>query len=46
VAPADAAAPGVALLSQQVRANKHGVVQAKSGASFFPAASRMRLHTI
>ena len=46
VAPAEAAAPGVPLLSLQVRSNQHGVVQAKSGASFFPAASRMRLHTI
>ena len=46
VAPADAAAPGAPLLSQQVRANGHGVVQAKSGSGFFPAASRLRLHTV
>jgi hypothetical protein len=34
------------VLSQQVRANKHGVVQVISGAASFPGSSRMRLHTI
>jgi hypothetical protein len=46
LASGDAAAPGVPLLSQQVRANQHGVLQVRSGAVSFPAASRMRLHTV
>jgi hypothetical protein len=46
LASGDAPAPGVPLLSQQVRANKHGVAQVRSGSSPFPASSRMRLHTI
>jgi hypothetical protein len=46
LASGDAAAPGVPLRSQEVRANKHGVAQVKSGASFFPGASRMSLHAL
>jgi hypothetical protein len=46
LASGDAAAPGVPLFSQQVSANTHGVIQVRSGAVSFPAASRMRLHTI
>jgi hypothetical protein len=42
LASGEATAPGVPLLSQQVRANKHGVVQVISGAASFPASSRMR----
>jgi hypothetical protein len=45
LASEDAAAPGVPLLSQQVRANKQGVIQVKFG-SVAPAASRMRLHSV
>jgi len=37
LASGEATAPGVPLLSQQVRANKHGVVQVISGAASFPA---------
>jgi hypothetical protein len=46
LASGESTAPGVPLLSKQVRANKHGVVQAISGAEFYPASCRMRLHTI
>jgi Heparinase II/III-like protein len=38
--------PGVPLRSLTVRANKHGVVQIRSGDSLFPAASRMALHSV
>jgi hypothetical protein len=46
LASGDAVAPGVPILSRQVRANIHGVIRIQSGATAFPAASRMRLHTI
>ena len=46
LATGDAVAPGVPILSRQIRANTHGVVQIQSGATEFPAASRMRLHTV
>ena len=46
LATGDAVAPGVPILSRQVRANIHGVIQLQSGANEFPAASRMRLHTV
>jgi hypothetical protein len=46
LASGDAAAPGVPLRSQEIRANKHGVAQVRSGASFFPGASRMVLHAL
>jgi hypothetical protein len=46
LASGDAPAPGVPLLSQRVHANKHGVAQVRSGASSFPASSRMRLHNV
>lgn len=46
LASGDAPAPGVALLSQQVRANRHGIVQTRSGASPYPGGSRMRLYII
>jgi heparin/heparan-sulfate lyase len=46
LASGDAPAPGVPLVSQQVRANRHGVAQITSGASPYPAGSRMRLHTV
>ena len=46
LAPADAPAPGIPLLSQQLRANKHGIIQATPTSGSFPAASRMRLHTV
>jgi heparin/heparan-sulfate lyase len=46
LASGDAAAPGVPLVSQQVRANKHGIAHFTSVADVFPAASRMRLHSV
>jgi hypothetical protein len=46
LASGDAPAPGVPLRSQQVRANQHGIAQAKSGMSFFPAGSRVILHAL
>ena len=46
LATGEATAPGVPLISQQVRANQHGVAQIAAGINPFPAASRMRLHTI
>jgi len=46
LASGNAPAPGVPLVSQQVRANGHGVVQIASGANPFPVASRMRLKAI
>jgi hypothetical protein len=46
LASGDAAAPGVPLRSQEVRANKHGVAQIKSGGILFQAGSRMALHAL
>jgi hypothetical protein len=46
LASGDEPAPGVPLLSQQVRANKHGIVRMKSGTTFFAPATRLRLHTL
>jgi len=46
LASGDAAAPGVPLRSEVIRANKHGIAQVKSGGSFFPAASRMSLRIL
>ena len=46
LAGGDAAVPGAPLLSQQVRTNKHGIVQVHSASIFFPAASRIRIHTV
>jgi hypothetical protein len=46
LASGDAAAPGVPLLSLEIRANKNGVAQVKSGSSFFPGVSRMRLQAL
>jgi len=46
MATGDAVAPGVPILSRQVRANKRGVVHIQAGPSSFTAGSRMRLHTI
>jgi len=45
LAAGDAVAPGVPILSRQVRANKNGILHVPSGATPFPAGSRMRLHT-
>ena len=46
MATGDAVAPGVPILSREVRANKCGVVHIQAGASTFTAGSRLRLHTI
>jgi Heparinase II/III-like protein len=46
LASGDAPAPGVPLRSQVVRANKNGIAQIKSGASFFPAGTRLNLHAL
>jgi Heparinase II/III-like protein len=46
LASGDAPAPGVPVRSQEVRANKQGVAQIKSGASFFPASTRLILHAL
>jgi hypothetical protein len=46
LASGDQPAPGVPLLSQQVRTNKHGIVRVKSGTSFFAPATRLRLHSL
>jgi hypothetical protein len=43
LASGDAPAPGVPLRSLGVRANKHGVVEIRSGTTVFPAGCRMRL---
>jgi heparin/heparan-sulfate lyase len=46
LASGDAAAPGVPLRSLEVRANKNGVAEVKSGAGLFPAGCRMELRAI
>jgi len=46
LASGDQPAPGAPLLSQQVRANKHGIAHIQSATSSFPAASRLRLHLV
>jgi hypothetical protein len=46
LASGDAPAPGVPLRSQETRANRHGIAQAKSGSSFFPAGSRVILRVL
>ncbi|HZL28371.1 MAG TPA: heparinase II/III family protein [Acidobacteriaceae bacterium] len=46
LATGDAPASGVPLRSQEVRANKHGVVQIQSGGSFFPPTTRLSLHAL
>jgi hypothetical protein len=46
LASIDAAAPGVPLRSEEIRANKQGIAHITSGASFFPAGSRMSLRIL
>jgi hypothetical protein len=46
LASGDAPAPGVPLLSREVRANEHGIVLVHSEATAFPAGSRLRLLVI
>lgn len=46
LATGDATAPGVPIRSQEVRANKHGIAQIKSGANAFPGTSRMSLKVL
>ena len=46
LASGDQPAPGVPLVSQHVRANKHGIAQVDSRTSFFPVAGRVRLTVI
>ncbi|HMH12945.1 MAG TPA: heparinase II/III family protein [Edaphobacter sp.] len=46
LATGDAAAPGVPLRSQEVRANKHGIAHIQADATAFPAKCRMGLHIL
>jgi len=46
LAVGDAPAPGVPLLSRQIRANKNGVAHITPGNVFLPVSSRLRLYVV